>query len=253
MKPKPCKPGAVARKVESGLLLFLALATPVLESGAQSGGAQIPATANPARAAAMRAGEWTGMPSSLSSSLSMSANGAPSKLGVSFPSARRSVDGERPEAGSAAFPARPRAGSNPASATDSAPGGRRDPFRLPLPPAAAGIAGAQPQRPMVPGKHGLVISQLRLEGTVRGAKETAGAGSDESHTGSGGRTEMIAVVANASKIAYFLREHDVLYDGRVTRITADAVWFEQEYLDPQGRMKSRDVVTRLGAVADEEP
>lgn len=96
---------------------------------------------------------------------------------------------------------------------------------------------------MVPGKHGLVISQLRLEGTVR-----AGAGQADGD-GSG----MIAVVTNASGVAYFLHDGDVLYDGRVTRISQDSVWFAEEYLDAEGRMKARQVVKRLGAATGEEP
>lgn len=141
--------------------------------------------------------------------------------------------------------ARPAAGSRGADArfsraSDTA-GRRRDPFRLPLPPAEAGGGGAErPRRPMVPGKHGLVISQLRLEGTVR-----AGAGQED-----GG---MIAVVTNASRVAYFLHDGDALYDGRVTRISQDSVWFEEEYLDAEGRMKARQVVKRLGAATGEEP
>jgi hypothetical protein len=119
--------------------------------------------------------------------------------------------------------------------------GLRDPFRLP-PPPAAGAAGMELRRAPLPGKRGLVIGQLRLLGIVRQhAPDSADA-----------RSTMIAVVTNASNVAYFLHAGDVLYDGRITGITADAAHFELEYLDPEGQVKRREVVKRLNAVSGEE-
>lgn len=109
--------------------------------------------------------------------------------------------------------------------------GRRDPFRLPPPPAPPGQA--EPLRatgPLPPGKRGLIIGQLRLEGTVR---------KDSTQT-------MIAVVANSNNRAYFLRERDAVYDGVVSKITPDAVYFQENITDMNGRVSSHEVVKRLG-------
>ncbi|HEV2494381.1 MAG TPA: hypothetical protein VG204_15045 [Terriglobia bacterium] len=119
--------------------------------------------------------------------------------------------------------------------------GLRDPFRLPSPPAA-GTAGIELHRPRLPGKHGLIISQLKLVGIVRQH------GVDSADTGS----MMIAVVTNSSNVAYFLHPGDALYDGRITMITADRAVFEQEYVDPEGQVKRREVVKRLNAASGEE-
>ena len=109
--------------------------------------------------------------------------------------------------------------------------GRRDPFRLPGPPAPAGEADPlRAMGPLPPGARGLIISQLRLEGIVR--KEST--------------QTMIAVVANSSNRAYFLRERDGVYDGVVSKITPDAVYFRENIADMNGRLSSREVVKRLG-------
>jgi type II secretory pathway component PulC len=81
----------------------------------------------------------------------------------------------------------------------------------------------------------LVISQLVLEGIVR--QDTT--------------NKMIAVVTNYTKRAYFLRENDALYNGVVSKITPDSVYFKENYLDPDGRVSAREVVKRLGAAPGE--
>ena len=129
-----------------------------------------------------------------------------------------------------------------AGALHSKLGGRRDPFRLPSPPAA-GTGGAWQRGAPLPGKRGLVIAQLRLEGIVR-QRAPAGTGSPAGTDAPGGT---IAVVTNSTGIGYFLRENDELYDGRVRRIGADSVDFEEHYLDSDGRIKTRFVVRQLGA------
>jgi hypothetical protein len=42
---------------------------------------------------------------------------------------------------------------------------------------------------------------------------------------------MIAVVTNYTKRAYFLRENDTVYNGIVSRITPDAVYFKENTLN----------------------
>ena len=106
----------------------------------------------------------------------------------------------------------------------------RDPFKLPPPPGPPGQAGPAITGPLPPGTRGLVIDQLRVEGIVR---------LDTTNT-------MIAVVTNYTKRAYFLRLNDQLYNGVVSKITPDSVYFRENYLDSNGRVVTREVVRRLG-------
>ena len=116
--------------------------------------------------------------------------------------------------------------------------GKRDPFKLPPPPSVKatgsvreGAAGGQ----LPPGNRGLVISQLRLEGVVR--ENTS--------------QRMIAVVTNETKRAYFLSENDAVYNGVVSKITPDAVYFNENDLDESGRVSTREVIKRLGVAPGE--
>jgi hypothetical protein len=114
--------------------------------------------------------------------------------------------------------------------------GRRDPFKAWAAPApgshlsAGGAFGALPA-----GIRGLVISELRLEGTVR--QESA--------------NTMIAVVTNYTKQAYFLRVNDTVYNGVVSKITPEAVYFRQNTLDSSGRVTTREVEIKLGSAPGE--
>jgi hypothetical protein len=122
------------------------------------------------------------------------------------------------------------------------PSGARDPFKLPevstggvsrvsgAVNSAAGSSGILP-----PGPRGLVISQLRLEGVVR---EQAA-------------NKMIAVVTNETKRAYFLSENEAVYNGAVSKITPDAVYFTENVLDAEGRVTTREVVKRLNPASGE--
>jgi len=114
--------------------------------------------------------------------------------------------------------------------------GKRDPFKIPEPaPAKTGPGGVleAASGALPPGNRGLLISQLRLEGVVRQA------------------TGMLAVVTNQSNRAYFLREGDAVYNGVVSRITPDAVFFRENFLDENGRVATRDAIKRLGAAPGE--
>ncbi len=113
--------------------------------------------------------------------------------------------------------------------------GRRDPFKLPPPPSkgneeTAGITG-----PLPPGKKGLLIGQLRLEGVVR---------EDKTNT-------MIAVVTNSTNRAYFLHENDELYNGVVSKITPDSVYFTENTKQANGNISTREVVKKLGTGSGE--
>jgi len=119
--------------------------------------------------------------------------------------------------------------------------GRRDPFKLPPPPGKGGAEGipegapSGPGGPLPPGTRGLIISQLRLEGTVR--EETSNI--------------MIALVTNETKRAYFLRNNDAVYNGLVSKITPDAIYFQENVLDSNGRVSTQEVVKRMGPAAGE--
>ena len=117
--------------------------------------------------------------------------------------------------------------------------GNRDPFKLPE--GLSGKGGVEnvnesvPGGVLPPGVRGLLISQLKLEGVVR--EQTA--------------NKMIAVVTNETKRAYFLTENESVYNGVVSKITPDAVYFKENVLDPNGRVTTREVVKRLGSASGE--
>jgi hypothetical protein len=113
---------------------------------------------------------------------------------------------------------------------------RRDPFYIP-PLPKPGVEGEIIQGPLPPGKRGLIISQLTLEGIVR--MET--------------NNTMIAVVANPANRAYFLRQNDEVYNGAVTKITSDSVTFTEKYRDAEGRESTREVVKRLAPTPGVNP
>jgi hypothetical protein len=116
--------------------------------------------------------------------------------------------------------------------------GKRDPFKIPLVPTGKGggeVMDSAPAGALPPGVRGLLISQLRLEGVVR--QQTA--------------NKMIAVVTNETKRAYFLHESDSVYNGVVSKITPDAIYFKENVLDGNGRVTTREVTKRLGSASGE--
>ena len=85
---------------------------------------------------------------------------------------------------------------------------------------------AAPQN-LPPGKAGLVVGSLKIDGIVHGA---------------GG---MIAIVSNPQQRVYFLREGDKLYDGSVEHITLEAISFHEIGKDAFGKPLERQVTKRL--------
>ncbi|HLI29654.1 MAG TPA: hypothetical protein VKV79_00980, partial [Terriglobia bacterium] len=118
---------------------------------------------------------------------------------------------------------------------DYGTGGKRDPFRLPPPPLPAKFAlkaASKPSGPRIdlpPGPAGLLIGQLRLQGIVT---------ENASH-------RMIAVVTNDTNRAYFLQPNEPVFDGVVTQITPDAIYFRQRLQGAHGSVSFREVVMRL--------
>ena len=109
---------------------------------------------------------------------------------------------------------------------------RRDPFE---PLVSKQRPGTEIPERLPPGKAGLVISTLRIDGVVRGPNG------------------MIAVVSNPQQRVYFLREGDQLYDGRVEKITMEAVSFHQTGKDAFGKPVERQVSKRLYPSPGEQP
>ncbi len=77
------------------------------------------------------------------------------------------------------------------------------------------------------GKQCLIPDQLVLRGVVKSADG------------------MIALVENAQRKAYFLREKDPVMNGEVVQITGDSITFRQKVTDRAGRVNTRDVVKRI--------
>jgi Tfp pilus assembly protein PilP len=107
---------------------------------------------------------------------------------------------------------------------------RRDPFESLINRSKDNGAGKN----LPPGKAGLQVSTLRLDGIVRSSNG------------------MIAVVSNPQARTYFLREGDQLYDGRVEKIAMDGVSFHELGKDAFGKPVERQVNKRIYASAGEQ-
>jgi len=114
-----------------------------------------------------------------------------------------------------------------ADATKTEMVGKRDPF-APL------INEKKDSVHLPPGKAGLVIATVRVDGAVRS-----------------GNT-MIAVVSNPEQSVYFIREGDKLYDGDVEKIGLDGVTFKENSKDAFGKPVERMVTKRIYASAGEQ-
>jgi len=101
---------------------------------------------------------------------------------------------------------------------------RRDPFDTLLTKARASNA---PPENLPPGKAGLIVDTLRINGIV--------------HSPNG----MIAIVSNSQQRVYFLKEGDKLYDGSVEKIALDGVSFHEFGKDAFGKPLERVVTKRL--------
>jgi len=149
----------------------------------------------------------------------------------------------KPAARSAA--AAPKASSKKAASTTPKPAGavpkaasepeakvaRRDPFE-----SLVGREKAQAEaiKNLPPGKAGLLVASLRLDGIVKAPNG------------------MIAVVTNPQSRTYFLREGDQLYDGRVEKIAMDSVSFHEMGKDAFGKPVERQVNKRIYSSAGEQ-
>ncbi|HEX3377571.1 MAG TPA: hypothetical protein VHS29_11965 [Candidatus Acidoferrales bacterium] len=108
---------------------------------------------------------------------------------------------------------------------------RRDPFDTLLSKARS---GNEPPENLPPGKAGLIIETLRINGIVN------------SPTGT------IAVVSNSQQRVYFLRDGDKLYDGSVQKITLDGITFQETGKDAFGKPLERTVTKNLYQLSGEK-
>lgn len=108
---------------------------------------------------------------------------------------------------------------------------RRDPF---APLLAKEATGNGTPLNLPPGKPGLMIGSLHIDGIVNGPNG------------------MIAIVSNPQQRVYFLREGDHLYDGQVEHITMDGISFHQTGKDPFGNAVEREVAKRLNPTSPGE-
>jgi Tfp pilus assembly protein PilP len=104
------------------------------------------------------------------------------------------------------------------------PGKRRDPFVSPVVHSNGNLGSGCDT-----GKRCLVVDQIVLKGIV---KSPAG---------------YIAVVENPAKRAYFMRENDPVFNGKITKITGDTVVFQEEVTDKVGKQSMREVVKKVNA------
>jgi hypothetical protein len=122
------------------------------------------------------------------------------------------------------------AGAPKPAAESEVKAARRDPFESLL----AHTQGGKGNPNLPPGKAGLQVSTLRLDGIVRAPNG------------------MIAVVSNPQSRTYFLREGDHLYDGSVDKISMDGVSFHEEGKDAFGKPVERQVNKRIYSTSSGE-
>jgi type IV pilus assembly protein PilP len=190
--------------------ILLAAAAPGLRAQANPAA---PAGAKPAPPAAGKAAPQSGKPAT--------------------PAAKRAAKPATEKVAKAPKPAKPvESAVNPdAPKEGEEKGARRDPFE-------SLVARQQAQKnataALPPGKAGLQVSTLRLDGIVKAPNG------------------MIAVVTNPQARTYFLREGDQLYDGRVEKIAMDGVSFHEIGKDAFGKPVERQVNKRIYSSAGEQ-
>jgi hypothetical protein len=160
---------------------------------------------------------WAALALSFTLSSAAGAQSAPAKN-----AARKAKAASSKAATSATAPSSGADASAPAPAVKSeAVTAKRDPFQ-PL------VSNTKPSHgPLPPGKAGLIIGTVHVDGTV---KSPSG---------------MMAVVSNEERRVYFIREGDKLYDGDVEKIGLDGVTFKENSKDAFGKPVERMVTKRI--------
>ncbi len=148
--------------------------------------------------------------------------GKPAGKPAAKPAAKAGAKKARAKPAVKAVEKRATPGSKPAAAESEVKLARRDPFESLL-----GRQQGKGAPNLPPGKLGLQVSTLRLDGLVRAPNG------------------MIAVVSNPQARTYFLREGDRLYDGSVEKISMEGVSFHEEGKDAFGKPVERQVNKRI--------
>ena len=149
---------------------------------------------------------------------------APAKTAAAKPASAPAASASSQKGGASAAAAKPEV----VAAKAATARGRRDPFVNPVVKATA--TGGQAV-PCSNGKRCLAIHEMVLRGVVKG------------------QNGMIAVVENAARKTYFLRENDPVFNGYVVRITGDSVIFKENTQDSAGHATSHEVVKTLAPQA----
>jgi len=167
---------------------------------------------------------WAALALSFTLSSAAGAQSAPARN-----AARKAKAASSKAATSATAPSSGADASAPAPAVKSeAVTAKRDPFQ-PL------VSNTKPSHgPLPPGKAGLIIGTVHVDGTV---KSPSG---------------MMAVVSNEERRVYFIREGDKLYDGDVEKIGLDGVTFKENSKDAFGKPVERMVTKRIYQSAGEQ-
>jgi Tfp pilus assembly protein PilP len=122
-----------------------------------------------------------------------------------------------------------------ASTNDPAPAMKSDAVTAKRDPFQPLVSNTKPSHgPLPPGKAGLIIGTVHVDGTV---KSPSG---------------MMAVVSNEEQKVYFIREGDKLYDGDVEKIGLDGVTFKENSKDAFGKPVERMVTKRIYQSAGEQ-
>jgi len=188
-------------------------ATPNSAKPAQGAGKPAQQAAKPAAPAAAKPAAQAAKPAPQAAKPADKAGTKPAKKPAAKPRAKRAAKAvEKPRT----------PGTAPAAAESEVKQARRDPFESLL-----GRQGGKAPLNLPPGKLGLQVSTLRLDGIVRAPNG------------------MIAVVSNPQARTYFLREGDRLYDGSVEKISMDGVSFHEEGKDAFGKPVEHQVNKRI--------
>jgi hypothetical protein len=197
---KPATPGATKPAPQTAAKPAAPAATkPAPQAAAKPG---LPAATKPGPQAAKPAGKPAAKPAAK--------GGAKAKAKAPAKRAAKTVEKPRTP------------GTAPAATESEVKQARRDPFESLL-----GRQSGKAPVNLPPGKLGLQVSTLRLDGIVRAP------------------SGMIAVVSNPQSRTYFLREGDRLYDGSVEKISMDGVSFHEEGKDAFGKPVERQVNKRI--------
>ena len=125
--------------------------------------------------------------------------------------------------------AKAKSDTKPAATTETV-ANKRDPFS----PLISDKKETGSPEHLPPGKAGLVVATVRVDGTIKSPEG------------------MLAMVSNPEQHVYFIHEGDQLYDGDVEKIAIDGVTFRENSKDAFGKPVERLITKRLYPSAGEQ-